>query len=478
MKSYSKVVLFRWLRIGFVVVIVFALLILLFKEVLFPEPPEAPIEHKVVQKEIQKEKKQKPRQKKTEPAKLSKKSAKKADRREDKDKGTKSDQKKAAVPQPIKITPVPMKPDAKAVEQTVNSAKQGVKPAEQDTEPLKQDAKPPKQVRIELEKIEGARQKRDRTAQEARERAEVRSKGHNKDPRQGITMRVVEALKDYREADEREKEAKNDEGSVAALKRVSEISEPEGIRNAIEKAIPNARKEVALREKETADFYREFVNYRKTMKKADKEGPEPKPVVKTELNGNQLLHHAKQAYSIQDTKKILKSRKDMLITLAWYDAQTRTLMEVFADFGNTFAFMAPYGRVRSSDRLFMVEGRPGLDAEVKEVPVSQFYSQYSLRYILMSDKPGSFRQRVEETLREKVIELCPDCESFEMRLFLSYEFYALVLSNAGSVANNNGLDLGKDVSHVTWMMKTSDSERWIQIVSVSTHDGRTIRAEN
>ena len=238
------------------------------------------------------------------------------------------------------------------------------------------------------------------------------------------------------------------------------------------------RKEVMVRKKETADFYRQFVNYRETMRESDKKGPEPKPVVKTELNGNQLLHHAKQVYSIQDTKKILKKKKNMLITLAWYDAQTSTLMETFADFGNAFAFMAPYGRVRSSDRIFMVEGQPGLDAEVKDVPVSQFYGQYSLRYILLSDKPGSFRQRVEETLREKVIELCPDCESFEMRLFLSYEFYALVLSNARIFANNNGLNLEKDVSHVTWMIKTSDSERWIEIISISTYDGRTISAEN
>ena len=65
-----------------------------------------------------------------------------------------------------------------------------------------------------------------------------------------------------------------------------------------------------------------------------------------------------------------------------------------------------------------------------------------------------------------------------MKLFLSYEFYRLVFSDATHFVEQHGFKLEKDIANVNWMLKVSGAEPWIHITSFTTHTGKEITIGN
>ena len=156
--------------------------------------------------------------------------------------------------------------------------------------------------------------------------------------------------------------------------------------------------------------------------------------------------------------------------MVWYDNQVPELMGAFADLGCAFAFTFPRG-MKPGYPMFLVEGKPEFNSQIKSGHVSDFFGNFSKKYVLLSDEPGSFRQQVEQNLLRKIKQECSECGSYEMKLFLSYPLYAHVLDEARTFSAARGLDLEKDVARVKWMLKKWGGDYRLQVVSVESFDG-------
>jgi hypothetical protein len=331
-----------------------------------------------------------------------------------------------------------------------------------------------------LQGVENTRQQREEKATELGKESKIIAEQHAKQKTQGISNRVSKSLELFNEAEQLENGSKADLKKIETIESRLEESIPEDQKDTVKKATVKAENEVKRREDQKATLYENFAQYRENMKTNDKTDPDPEPSEKSSVNNKTIRHTTdkKRLYSVTETKKILRESKNLAITLVWYEGQTRQLMDTFTDFGNAFAFLPPLGSFKPSDRIYLVEGQLHKDAEINPSPISHFYQLFSLRYILLSDKPGSFRDRIERVLQKKICPYDNSCSNFRMKLFLSYEFYRLVFSDATHFVEQHGFKLEKDIANVNWMLKVSGAEPWIHITSFTTHTGKEITIGN
>jgi hypothetical protein len=344
-----------------------------------------------------------------------------------------------------------------------------------------------RQIEEKIKAENKAREERKKEAERLEQNIKVREDEHKEAPEKQTTAHMTEQLEDYARMkkieDTARKQAqgenlKPEEKGIEIIERADPERVPKAIQEAIEQ-IAREKEQAAKEQKEMADkkkaAYEAFVKYREAMKEKDVSRKGTKPTRKSTLNEKNLLQDGSQHYSVTDAKKLLKKR-DLELVLVWHDNQIPELMEAFSGFGCAFLFLPP-GGVIHGQKIFLVEGKPDFDSTVREVSASDFFGNFSLKYLLLSDDPGSFRQQVEEALLKKVTDHCPECSSYEMRLFISYPFYTRVLDEARAFAGARGLDLEKDVARVRWILKKWGDDGRLQVVSVEAFDGRRFSAD-